>query len=84
MAKDTTEAARRFFNLAFPNESWDATDNRAKNLIDKAFRLYGAEYNFNCMSWVWPANTLAEGDAFDGDEPWTVLLRRAMELRARR
>lgn len=77
------KAARRFFDTLLPRERWDGGDHPARNLILGAFCLYDLEWSdrkWNIASWEWPANTLAEGGAFTGEEPWTVLLRRAVEL----
>ena len=48
-----------------------------------AFALYNQEWDCHAhhiTSWEWPATVARSGESFQGDEPWTVLLRRTAEL----
>lgn len=77
-------AARRFFNLMMPTESWNYSDHPAKALIEGAFRLYQHSWDgFDIRKWEWPIDALMDdrADAFDGNEPWAVLFRAAYQLR---
>lgn len=84
MNKRTEQAAKRFFYAAGPNTGhvlWDYTDHKAKPLILAAFHLYAKAWTpLDVRQWDWPFTTLAEGQPFTGDQPWTVLLRRAVEI----
>lgn len=74
--------AKRFFGLLFPNEPFYGSDNKAKPLILAAFTLYHNEWRpYDIRKWDWPFSILESDLPFEGDEPWTVLFRRAMELR---
>jgi hypothetical protein len=76
------QAAKRFYQLLRPGRAWDYSDDRAKPLIEAAFTLYATAWGskYDVRRWEWPEVTLKEGGQFSGDEPWTVLLRRAVEL----
>jgi hypothetical protein len=83
----TEQAARAFFNRLLPQESWDYSAHPAKALVLAAFHLYAREWApLDVRSWEWPFDelrlVLSGGGAlaFTGDQPWTVLLRRAVEL----
>lgn len=79
--KPVTKAAKAFFDLIAP-ESWDLEKSwRARGLVLAAFALYAEDWSpANIERWEWPARTFADGKPFNGDEPWTILLRRALEL----
>jgi hypothetical protein len=83
MSKRSDEAAKRFYSAA-GGRSWEYTDHKAKPLIRAAFALYEKEWSgvgrLDILHWRWPFATLEQGKPFEGDEPWTVLFRRAMEL----
>lgn len=77
------ESAKRFFAIILPGIRWDYTDHKAKPLVLAAFRLYAKEWSDNrwdIRRWEWPFAALRGEHAFDGDEPWTVLFRRALEI----
>jgi len=79
----TEQAAEKFFNALVPSVGWDYTDHKAKPLVLAAFHLYAKAWDgqrWNIGQWQWPLTTLRSGAAFDSDEPWTVLLRRAVEI----
>jgi hypothetical protein len=79
--KRVEKAARKFFAIIEPQVSWDYTDHKAKPLIIAAFSLYSQAWSiFSIGHWQWPFNELKERGGFQGDEPWTILLRRAVEL----
>jgi hypothetical protein len=77
------EAAKVFFGLIVPRAGWD-DGHPTKALILAAFELYerawAGTYGWDVRDWAWPANTIRSGESFTGDEPWTVLLRRAVEI----
>lgn len=61
----------------------DSQTQEVWSLVLAAFRLY--EMAWDChyhdiRQWQWPTTTLAEGGAFDGNQPWTVLLQRAVTI----
>jgi hypothetical protein len=78
--------AHRFFLQLMPSENWDGTDHPTKPLIRAAFRLYAEAWEgtpgFDITDWKWPFTTLAKGEPFVGDRPWSVLLHRAVDLAA--
>ena len=83
MSTKSDEAASEFYNVAFGPNNWHPGANA---LIYAAFDLYESQWasacrRFDIGKWSWPADVLAAGESFTGDQPWTVLLRRAMELR---
>lgn len=87
MLKSVELASLKFFRAAFPNERFDYSDNKAKPLICAAFALYQSEWashRFNIVGWQYPFDALATTGEFKGDEPWNVLFRRVMEIRAER
>lgn len=48
-----------------------------------AYRLYDLAWDchpHHIAQWEWPVSTVRAGQPFEGDEPWTVLLRRAVEI----
>lgn len=81
-------AAKSFFDLIAPGERWDITHHKAKPLIRAAFALYETEWRrpgqtWSISDWKWPFDQLKTPLPFRencGDEPWTVLLRRAWEI----
>ena len=82
MSKRAEAAAKLFFCTMFPGEQFDYSDNRAKPLICAAFSLYEKEWRpYDIRKWEYPFHVLRASGMFSGDEPWTVLFRRAMELR---
>ena len=47
------------------------------------FALYNQAWDCHprhILDWEWPVTQAQEGGPLEGDEPWTVLLRRAAEL----
>jgi hypothetical protein len=83
MTVASDRAARKFFGKLFPDESFDYTDSQAKSLIRTAFAAYAtvwSGHNFRIEAWQYPFDMLEKGEAFTGDEPWSVLFRRAVEL----
>lgn len=81
----TEEAAKAFFNKIAPQVQWDYTDHKAKNLVLSAFHLYAADWSgsgrrWDIRKWEWPFTALKVERGFEGDQPWTVLFRRAVEL----
>lgn len=74
-------AAKRFFARIEPGSIWDYSDHKAKPLVLAAFELYERSWApFDIRQWEWPFATLDRGEPFVGDEPWTVLFRRAIEI----
>ena len=74
-------AAKNFFIELRTGEQWDFTAHKAKRLVLGAFALYCDAWDgADVRRWEWPIATLRKGKPFDGDEPWTVLLRRAVEI----
>lgn len=88
MANQRTEqAARKFFNALCPNVGFDYTDHPAKPLVLAAFQLYADAWRGNrwdIRKWDWPCAELERKGKFEGDQPWTVLLRRAVEISRQR
>ena len=89
MSAKSDQAARKFFAAIAPTECWDFTDSPAKALTRAAFLLYETEWNchfhnYDIRRWEWPFATLAAGGTFFGDEPWTILFRRAVEIASKR
>lgn len=81
MSARSDQAAKRFFDIVQPSETWDDTDHKAKPLIRAAFLLYEREWHpYDIKRWGWPFDELQRDARFTGDEPWAVLLRRTMEL----
>lgn len=80
--KRVEKAAKRFFSNLLPGERFDHTESKTKSLIVSAFDLYARAWGtaYNVENWEWPHTTLAEAKPFEGDEPWTVLFRRAVEI----
>lgn len=75
------EAARRFFSKVCPSDCWDNTDSPCKPLILAAFRLYALDWHhFDIRGWEWPFMELELGGEFMADQPWSVLLRRALQI----
>lgn len=75
--------AKRFFHLLFPHERFDNTASKGKALIRAAFAAYEYEWRahrYSIAKWQYPFDLLAAGAPFKGDEPWTVLFRRAVEI----
>lgn len=83
-AKPTTErAARRFFK-ALTGLDDPCNHQDQWRLILSAFLLYSEEWRgngFRIETWRWPFNQINTGQGFAGNQPWTVLLRRAVELK---
>jgi hypothetical protein len=77
------EAGETFFRLLI-KDGVGRVRHPAKTLVMAAFRLYENEWagtaDFDVRRWVWPETTFKLGASFEGDEPWTVLLRRAVEI----
>ena len=82
---------KRFMTQAVTNASWqflEALGDRpfppaAIDCAKAAFALYNQEWDCHAHhihGWAWPVNEAQKGGPFVGDEPWTVLLRRAAEL----
>ena len=85
MTMQSDKAAKRFFSKLFPGRPFDYTDHPAKSLIRAAFALYQDSWrgqNFKIADWKYPFDTLEAKEPIEGDQPWTVLLRRAVELSA--
>lgn len=83
MTAKSDKPAKRFFNLLLPHESFDNTASKAKSLIRAAFAAYEyewREHRYDIARWEYPFTTLAEGGTFKGDEAWSVLFRRAIEI----
>jgi hypothetical protein len=83
MSVKVEQAAKRFFyKITGGLVPWDYTDHKAKPLCLAAFQLYHQAWGkgFNISHWEWPFTAFANGEGFNGDEPWTVLLRRALEI----
>lgn len=87
MSTKSDRAAKRFFSELLPREPWDYSGHKSKPLIVAAFNLYAEAWKpFNIEQWEWPFAQLENRDGpehrkqFEGDEPWTLLLRRAFEL----
>jgi hypothetical protein len=82
-AKFVTQlAGGRRFSPQFPPD--DLAD--VLKLAEAAFHLYQREWGSgrDIRKWQWPFDELERGDRFEGDEPWTVLLREAVGLYHRR
>lgn len=78
-AQSVREVAYRFLEAAgerpFPPD--------AVELARSAFILYALGWDchpHHLAKWEWPINTVLAGEPFEGDEPWTVLLRRCVEI----
>lgn len=92
MTSHVDQAARRFFGELVGESSdhaWHYNDHPAKPLVRAAFALYAEAWRQNrtpgsrwdVRQWQWPLAVLRhEGGRFCGDQPWSVLLRRAVEL----
>lgn len=84
MSKAIEKASRKFYAELFPCIAWDQNNSPAKNLISAAFFLYAKAWGsydyYNITAWEWPFDELARNGGFEGDEPWTILLRRAVEI----
>jgi hypothetical protein len=94
MSARSEAAAKRFFEKLAPLESWDFTHSpspivtndavfAATELIAAAFLLREQGYrgsDHDIRRWQWPFDELDRGGTFDGDEPWTILLKRAVEI----
>lgn len=75
--------AKRFFHLLFPHERFDNTASKGKALIRAAFAAYEYEWRahrYSIAKWQYPFDAVKAGAPFKGDEPWTVLFRRAVEI----
>lgn len=80
-------AANRFLDLVYPLTD-KGRDPCVWYLILAAFQLYSEDWpGQDIRKWQWPFDQVAETcPAFNGplikeqNQPWTVLLRRAMEL----
>lgn len=79
-------AALKFFTALLPGPSWHFPTpevGRVKALVKAAFFLYEREWDchdHDVREWNWPWTELAAAGGFGGDEPWALLLRRAVEL----
>ena len=85
MTIQSDKAAKRFYSKLFPGQPFDYSDHPAKSLIRAAFALYQDAWRgqgFKIDAWEWPFTTLESKEPIEGDQPWTVLLRRAVELSA--
>jgi hypothetical protein len=81
MSKRSEQAAKRFYGKLGLPESWDYGGHPVKTLIWSAFFLYETAWDcHDVRKWTWPFNVLKEGGSFDGGEPWSILLRKAVEL----
>ena len=81
MPKRAEQAARRFFALIAPGESWHYTNHPSKRLVVAAFELYARAWSpFDIRQWEWPFTTLERREPFAGNEPWTILLDHAVRL----
>lgn len=79
----TEQAAKAFFSKIAPGVQWDYTDHKAKPLVLSAFHLYAKSWSdrrWDIRRWEWPFAALRGEHKFQGDEPWTILLKRAVEL----
>ena len=94
MSARSEAAAKRFFEKLAPQELWDFTQSpspivtndavfAATELIAAAFLLREHGYQASdrdIRRWHWPFDELDRGGTFEGDEPWTILLKRAVEI----
>ena len=81
MTTKSDKDARRFFNKILPHEQWYFSAHPAKMLVQVAFDQYARAWGgFDILQWEWPFFELNEKRPFEGEEPWTVLFRRAVEL----
>jgi hypothetical protein len=77
----TEQAARHFYETLKPGAEWSYSNDPVIPLIKAAFALYAEDWSAaKIMRWTWPVTTLKTGGEFKGDQPWTVLLRRAVEI----
>lgn len=80
--KRQTEAAERFKNALYAANQPRHAD--ADDLIACAFLLYNNSWgaSYDVRQWDWPISEIANEEApfAKGNEPWTVLLRAAVEL----
>ena len=84
----TIRAAEHFYaNHLVPGARWKYPEDPISALVVAAFDLYerawGSEHDIR--DWEWPALELGSrttSNIFRGKQPWTVLLRRAVELTA--
>lgn len=76
------QVAKRFFGMVLPYDTFDYSGSPAKGLIVAAFDLYSRAWgpDYDIRRWEYPFDVLREGESFSSDEPWTVLLRRAVEI----
>lgn len=55
----------------------------AADCAKAAFALYAQEWDCHgdhITEWEWPFRVAKEGGKFNGDEPWSVLFRHAVQL----
>lgn len=75
------KAARRFYEALKPGAEWSYSNDAVIPLIKAAFALYADDWSpAKIGQWEWPFKMLVDGGSFDGDQPWTILLRRAVEM----
>lgn len=71
-------------NLPSDPVTFDEHERAIWLLVLAGFTLYEAEYDchdHDIREWRWPYDEMTEhGNGFLGDEPWVILLRRAVEI----
>lgn len=84
--KTVRTAAHKFLRELCPTLniemcSWTGPERDIIDLVESAFALYDAAWNDRLIAqWQYPATELRESGRFDGNQPWTVLLKRAVSL----
>jgi len=82
---------KTFINQSVQNATWRFLESlgtrpfpvAAIDCTRAAFALYNQEWDchpHHIEKWEWPINEAHGNGNFDGDEPWTVLLRHAVQL----
>jgi hypothetical protein len=84
MSRRSDSVAERFTRQLLPGVGrFDEKQWTILKLVAGACALYELSARgsgWDIRHWQWPFDALSRGDHFEGSEPWTVLLREAVNL----